>query len=307
MDFSCKYFGFTYINDNLYNATCIIIAICILVLLIPTFTINLAIIVVFIKKTVLHTPAFFIIVNMAVADLLASCTSYLMLPIALTYMLLGRDPCSFVIVSNPLAYIFCFTSFLSIVLQSVERYLAIFYPFWYHDRLTNRMVVYAIIACWVMASGFTSILLITKDYQLFSAVTGTCMLVLFLGTLVIYFRIFKEVRRIEKQPVLQSVADASNDANVTLESKVAKATVIILSTFVLCFAPGVGLTFITAVIGGTTYLTDVLLYWVWLLALLNSFFNPLVICRQLSALRKPVTDMIFFWKFNRRISPQGTS
>ena len=73
------------------------------------------------------------------------------------------------------------------------------------------------------------------------------------------------------------------------------------------FTPGVGLTFINAVIGKTTYLTDVLLYWFWLLVLLSSFCNPLVICRQLSTLRKPVTEMLFFWKVKRQISPQGAS
>ena len=132
--FQLQSMGMTYINDDVYKATCITVAILILVLMMPTFTINLATIIVFVKKTVLHTPAFFIIANMAAADFLTSCTTYLMLPIVLAYMLLGRDPCSFVTVGNPLGYAFCLISFLSIVLQSVERYLAIFYPFWYHDR-----------------------------------------------------------------------------------------------------------------------------------------------------------------------------
>ena len=147
----------------------------------------------------------------------------------------------------------------------------------------------------------------TKSNQVFSAVLGPMALIPFVGTIIIYMRIFKEVKRIEKQSTNQDIPYESNSRAFKKESKVTKATAIILITFVTCFAPVILITFCNSIINTTSYFSGVALYWCWFLGLLNSFFNPLVVCRQPTILRRPVANIVFWWKAKRQIYPPRIS
>ena len=304
MNLSCEYMGYTYANNLLYNASFLLFAVLPCLLAVPTFAMNLAIIIVIVKKQVFHTPPFVLIANMALSDFLSSCTSYICYSITCVYFLLGRDPCAVAVIGTPFAYVFCCTSFNCIVLQSVERYLAIFYPFWYREKLTTRIVLYLNCLIWAVSICLIGILMISKNNQLFDGIIGISTLLLSLATVIIYALILKEVKRMENMSICKDVATSSKDGKFQSESKVSKATAIILVAFVTCFGPLILLNFSTTVMGRTTYSADVALYWCWFLALVNSFLNPLVICRQLTVLRRPVTNILCFWKQKRRITPQ---
>ena len=303
MNLSCTHLGLTYINDNAYNVSLLITAVLTSLLTIPTFTINLAIITVVIKKQIFHTPPFMIIANMAVSDLLCSCTTFILFPIHSVYIMSGHDPCIIANIGVSFGYLFCATSFTSILLQSIERYLAIFYPFWYHEKLTVRKLLLLDLISWLPSSFFVTLLMLTTNRQLFNGIFGAITLVLFIGTIAVYIRIYGEVKRIEKLTASQVVVSESNDKHLKTESKVTKATAIILFTFAMCFAPNILLSLSTSIIGKATYFTDLALYWIFFLTLSNSFLNPLVVCRQLTTLRRSVTDFLCFWKRPSQISP----
>lgn len=241
---------------------------------------------------------------MALSDFMCGCTAYPCWAVISANFLLDGDPCATAIITTPLGYVFAVTSFISIVLQSAERYVAIFYPFWYREKLTSCIVLLLNGMVWVISCSFIIILLVTKNSRLFNGILGASTLILFIVTVVIYLRILKEVRRIEKHSVI--AVSVSSDVKFKSESKVTKVTAMILCTFGICFGPMVILSSCMAIIDKSIYSIDITLYWFWALALLNSFFNPVVICRQLSALRKSVAKLICFWKNTNQIMPHGT-
>lgn len=307
MNLSCEYMGYTYANDRIYNTSFLLLAMLPCLLLTPTFAVNLAMIIVIVKKQVFHSPPFVLIANMALSDFLSSCTSFICYSITCVYFLSGRDPCAVAVIGTPLAYIFCCTSFFCIVLQSVERYLAIFYPFWYLEKLTTSIVLYLNCLVWAISISLVGVLMISKNNQLFNGIVGIVALPSLVATIIIYALIFKEVKRIENMSICKDVVTSPNDGKFQSESKVSKATAIILVVFVTCFGPLILLNFSTTVMGRTTYSAHVALYWCWFLALVNSFLNPFVICRQLTVLRRPVTNILCFWKQTRTITPQRVS
>lgn len=307
MNLSCNYLGYTYFDDHVYNTSLLLLTVLACLLTIPAFVMNLAIIIAVTKKRIFHTPSFFIIANMAISDTLSSCTAIPCLATKCIYLFLQYDPCPIAMVSTPLGYIFGLTSFSSIVLQSGERYLAIFYPFWYREKLTNKAILIAIACTWVIPSFFVITLMATKDNQLFNGILGTSMLIFCIGTILMYVFIFKEVKRLEKQSEIQNVATSSDARKFKVESKVTTATAIILVTFGTCFAPVTLLSFFNGIVGKATYFTGVIMYWCWFFGLLNSLLNPLVVCRQLTVLRRSVLVILCFWKYARQISPQRIS
>eukprot|EP00112_Aurelia_sp_Birch-Aquarium-sp1_P022859 Seg6591.1 transcript_id=Seg6591.1/GoldUCD/mRNA.D3Y31 product="Trace amine-associated receptor 1" protein_id=Seg6591.1/GoldUCD/D3Y31 len=307
MNLTCHFMGYSYVNDSIYKASLIILSIILSILTFPTVIINLAIVVVVVKRRVFHGPAYLIISNMALSDFLCGCTAYPCWAVISTNFILDGDPCSVAMVSTPMGYIFCATLFMSIVLQSAERYIAIFYPFWYREKMTIWVVLFLCVVTWAVSFSFVAVLVISRDNQIFSGIFGTSALVMSVGTIVSYGKIFKEVKRIEKQIACQGVVMSADDIKFKSESKVSKATVIILFTFLTCFAPGSVLTFCNSIAGETTYIADVLIYWFWVLALLNSFLNLLVICRQLSVFRRSLVNFLCFWKSMDQIVPHRIS
>ena len=128
------------------------------------------------------------------------------------------------------------------------------------------------------------------------------------GSLIIlYIFIFKEVKRLEKQSEMQGVVTSTHAKKFKVESKVTTATAIILVTFGTCFAPVILLTFFNSIVGRATYSTGVIMYWCWFFGLLNSLLNPLVVCRQLTVLRRSVSVILCFWKYASQISPLRVS
>ena len=220
------------------------------------------------------------------------CTTFICYAIVNIQFVLGHDPCSVAYVGTLLGYVLGLSSYNTITIQTVERYIAVFIPFWYHEKLTTRNIFIANISTWIPSIILVTIWLVTKNNEVFYGILGPVSLVCFCVTVFGYARIFREVKRIEKDMKSQQVFCSEEQRRINSESKVAKATSIILVAVVTCYTPLLFLEFYIAFIGKQTTAVTVALYWGWFLALTSSFINPLIACRQLSVLKRNVLALL---------------
>ena len=293
-DLSCAFFGYIYYESPIFKATLITIAILLLIASLPTFLLNMCIIISIIRRSQLHTPSFIVIINMAISDCLAGCTVYIFFAITCIRLVSGYDPCPVAYVGTPLSYILVVTSFYTITLQTIERYLAIFFPYWYHEKVTIKRIIMAMSIPWLSSIAVVTFWLITRNNSIYHGTVGSLSLTLYFATMICYIRMFKEVRRIEREMMTHQTASYEDRKKIKSESKVAKATLIILVAVVICYSPGLFLHFYVAVSGKKKTSFSIANYWAWLLAMLNSFVNPLIACRQLTVLRRPVIGLLLF-------------
>ena len=287
-ELSCAFMGYIYDESPTYKATLITIASFMLVLSLPTFFINTCIMIAIFWKSELHTPSFAVILNLAISDCLAGCSAYIFYATTSIRFASGYDACPVAYIGTPWSHILAITSFNTIALQTIERYIAIFFPYWYHEKVSMRRIIVACLSTWLSSIALVTIWLITKDNRIFYGILGFLSITLFVVTVTAYFRIFREVRRIEKEMMTHQTASYEDRKKIKSESKVAKATVIILVVVITCYSPALFFDFYFAFIGKKTKSASIGLYWAWLLALSNSFVSPLIACRQLTMLRKPV-------------------
>ena len=299
---SCAFMGYTHNDGAVFQFTYYIVATLLLALSLPTVLVNIAIVTAIIFKRELRTPAYLVIANLAISDCLAGCFVYPCYSVVCIQLALGNNPCPVAFVGTPLGYIFGLTSYNTIALQTVERYLAVFFPYWYHEKLTTKVIVIANVSTWLLSLSIVTLWLITKDNQIFNGILGPLSAVAFCVTVVSYVRIFREVRKIEKQIKEQQVGCSAEQRKIKSESKVAKATAIILLAVVVCYSPLLIFEFVIAFVNIKSSAASVSLYWWWFLAIGNSSINPYIACRQLSALRRSVKNM-FRWLpiFGRKI------
>jgi len=285
--------GYTY-DDSIpaYNITLVSIAILMLVLSLPTFFLNTCIILAILRRSELHTPSFAIIFNLAISDCLTGCSSYIFYATSCIRFVLGYDACVVANIGTPWSYIVGITSFNTICLQTAERYIAIFYPYWYHEKLTVKRAILANLVTWTSSIAMVTYWILTENNEVYHGTVGFLSLLLFTMTILCYIFIFKEVRKIEREMMKNQTASREDRKKIKSESKVAKATAIILIAFVVCYTPILFIHFYVALIGTKTASLSIALYWGWFLSLLNSFVNPFIAFRQLTVLRRPVIAML---------------
>lgn len=251
----------------------------------------------------LHTPTNFLLLSLAVSDFLIS---FLML-----FQMILLDGCWFLgdIVCG-LYYFMDYTitsaSIGTMVLISVDRYVAICDPLRYRTTMTQKRLQISITLCWTCSAIFQGIRFKDSFKNTSSAKTcfGQCTVVLsfaagmadmvlsFLGpvsvVVVLYIRVFSVV-------VSQSRAIASQVASVTLhcslkvstlksEMRAATTLGLVVVAFLICVCPYFChiLAGQSASVGTSSTFVIVILFY------MNSFINPLIYATFYSWFRKSV-------------------
>ena len=87
-------------------------------------------------------------------------------------------------------------SFFTLLFISIERYFAVFHPFWYKESVTKTRIFCAIVTTWVICGALVIILNFMPSIpHSVRTVVMTCLfLPSILSTVVIYLKIFREIR-----------------------------------------------------------------------------------------------------------------
>ncbi|XDV41293.1 hypothetical protein PO909_010184 [Leuciscus waleckii] len=228
----------------------------------------------------LHTPTNYLIVSMAVADLLLG--SFVMPPSMVrsleTCWYFGDFFCKF---HSGTDFTLCNASVLHLTFISIDRYYAVCQPLQYHRRITTRVSIAMILFSWCF-SAFIGFGIIFSELK----IEGGCLALhgreigvtysivfYFLPMFIIvsiYSRIFviaqKHVRVINNYPSSSSVSKKDLKATKTLA--------IVIGVFMSCWTPYFMCNIIDPVVNHTipALLYEVLM-WV---AYLNAVFNPLI-------------------------------
>ena len=153
---------------------------------------------------------------------------------------------------------------------TVDRVIAIRFPFKYVNVMTTRNTLAGIVVVWLVALTFGA--LYARDF-ISTIYVSTYNLLMLFTTLIMYIYIFvaakRQENRVQNMPVGPGV--------VAAEKKVAKTILIVVGTYTLCWAP---LFLFPAFVNA---LRNPLLFrkgfvWIQILLAINSAVNPYIYC-----------------------------
>ncbi|KAG7502861.1 trace amine-associated receptor 13c-like, partial [Solea senegalensis] len=259
-----------------------------------TVILNLLVIISISHFKQLHTTTNLLLLSLAVADFLVG---LLQMPL----LLLHNQGCWFLgdimcVVHYFLAALVISVSLGSMVLISVDRYIAICNPMFYTTRVTLTRVTLCVCLCWICSSvqSIISVLylrvFVTPD--IYNTCYGSCVVVVgfveglvamiatFLGPIlvisVLYLRVFvvavSQARAMRSHVAVVTVERSQTVKAMKSEIKAARTLGIVIIVFLLCSCPY----YCFAAAAETTSLgasSSVIMLW---LVYLNSTFNPVI-------------------------------
>uniref|UniRef100_I3KYE7 Trace amine-associated receptor 13c-like n=2 Tax=Oreochromis TaxID=8139 RepID=I3KYE7_ORENI len=218
-----------------------------------TVVLNLLVVVSISHFRQLHTSTNTLLLSLAASDLLVG---LLVMPIEGLYYietcwLLGRLMCA---LSPYLSYCLISVSLGSMVLISVDRYIAICDPLLYSSKITVNRVKLSVCVCWVCSLLYNGCILMEhlRWPKRFSSCHGECVVFIsytsgtidlflsFVGPcalmFVLYMRVFvvavSQVRIIRSQVAVRAAPAAKKS-----EMKAARTLGIVIAVFLMCFCP----------------------------------------------------------------------
>ena len=189
--------------------------------------------------------------------------------------------------------LFSAPTFFGIMALSVDRFLAIHLHLRYHELVTPKRAVAAVISIWALSASFSlARLWIPKNvfFVLFIVIVLFCLLT----TTLLYCKIYIAVRHHREQiEALQVQQGTQNDemVNPARLRKSAVGTFYVYLVFLVCYLPQ---TFrhIAVVVSGSSLVTKALTYYCWTLVFLNSSLNPVIYCWKMKHIRRAAMDIL---------------
>ncbi|XP_070771067.1 trace amine-associated receptor 13c-like [Enoplosus armatus] len=256
-----------------------------------TATLNLLVIISISHYKQLHTPTNLLLLSLAVSDFLVGLLMFFQIVLIDGCWFLGDLTCTLYHVFD---YIITSASIGTMVLISVDRYVAICDPLHYSTKVTQTRVRICVCLCWMCSALCHSLLLKDNLEQpgRYTSCTGECVVVIdyiagladlllsFIGPvtviIVLYMRVFVVA-------VSQARAMRSHITAVTLqcsvkvtakksEMKAARTLGVVIAVFLICVCPYFGV----ALTGQDTLLNASSAAFVICLFYFNSCLNPVI-------------------------------
>ncbi|XP_029968308.1 trace amine-associated receptor 8a-like [Salarias fasciatus] len=256
-----------------------------------TVVLNLLVIISISHFKKLHTPTNLLLLSLAVSDFLVGLLMFFQIMLIDGCWLFGDLMCSLYFL---LDYVITCSSIGTMVLISVDRYVAVCDPLQYPSRVTEGRVKVCVSLCWLLSAAFQCLLLRDSLRRPggFSSCSGECVVVVgyvdgvvdvlvsFIGPVavivVLYLRVLavavSQARAVRSHVAAVASQDSARFPAKKSEIKAFKSVSVIILVFLVCICPY----FCVTLSGGDSVLSASSVAFVMCLFYLNSCLNPVI-------------------------------
>uniref|UniRef100_A0A8C5H775 G-protein coupled receptors family 1 profile domain-containing protein n=1 Tax=Gouania willdenowi TaxID=441366 RepID=A0A8C5H775_GOUWI len=256
----------------------------------------------------LHTPTNLLLLSLAISDFFVGILMIFQISLIDGCWLFGALLC---IVYYYLDYIFTSASIGTMVLLSVDRYVAVCEPLQYPTKVTANRVKVCVSLCWIISVLYQSFLFKDNLEQpgQYSTCLGECVVVVsyvgsivdvilsFIGPVIVIvlmsLRVFvvalSHAHSMRSHVASVRPAHESQFTTKKSELKAFSTISVVIVVFLLCISPY----FCVSMTGADSFLNASALSFVICLFYLNSFFNPLIYALVCSWFLRAAVQLVF--------------
>ena len=161
----------TYVATSIVNGLCSVIAV----------TCNLVVILVIVRNSLLHTPSYVLLCNLAVSDLgVGPAVQPVYIALIIAQLKEEADlSCKFGATYLLISVCLGFVSFFTVTAISVDRFLAVYLAIKYRSTVTVKKAKFAVVSIWLITITVMIIFLVNRTvyYTIAMIVMNSCLLV----------------------------------------------------------------------------------------------------------------------------------
>jgi len=268
---------------------------------IPTVILNAVVMVAIFKTPGLHTPSNFILFNTAISDL---CNGLLSSPLfSANYLAIFIDQkhnCALFIIMMASIHFFSLLSFWLILLVGIDRHIAIFKPYFYHEKVVAKIEVYIyiVIVLYLVNGAIMAISFYCAAFNVILAFEGASLFIIVLYSSFTHVKIYFKVRNVNWKIHIESNRQSDsfeetvkNKSLKRHETRIALLTFFMLASIVICYIPFAVVVF-SWWAGEHGLWQTILNMWGFTFILFKSLLNPLIYCYSLTSIRKAIKGIL---------------
>jgi len=226
----------------------------------------------------LQTPYYLILLSLAITDFTAGLIAQPLHVARITLLVAkhGYSSCALDISTVAIGYSLIAVSFFTVSYVTLERYLAIFYPFYHERRCTRQSSKKWLAVVWMigLAYGAVGCLPYSRTRVIFVGMVSVIGTVFLIWNCFAYSRIFHISRKIQLR-VRQEQQRFATDEKIVKEAKAARTTFVVVASLVAFYVPAF---LTTAMRDKLPVFPKFINIWAYTFMLINSTANPVIYC-----------------------------
>ena len=292
----CQYVNPYFDNSRSFRINILIVGIIDMLASIPTICLNALVLLVFIRKRKLRKGGNKLLFSLSITDLLSGIfiQPFLYISIFISYSQgTAQIPCILLILAGILGYAVACVSLLMVSFISLERFIAIFYPYKHINIMTPRMLTLTCIGIWIGSTIIVTSLIFRNMFFEFFLTNAIIITFTYVWNTFVYVRITRKVQAVRKEikQMHSRFQDPNPDAS---RSKATQIAASIMVALLICYFPQVVLSLVNLFNHNTTFVNVYLDHWAMTFALFSSGLNPIFYCYYNSEIRNEVLSLLYF-------------
>ena len=249
----------------------------------------------------LRTPFMYVLVNLAISDLLAGTVSLPTTIVSLILEVLEREDATLADVARLSYFISATASILNLTLLFLDRYFAVWSPVKYRKYSTFENCLLVSCITWVASISIPMIYLKIGYISYLAIFADTSVIIALVILVFTYFRIHKVLKRSTRRPSnrnsgavtdVSSTARKDDNKRQKRERIVTRVFLTILALFTASYIPGIVIIYVlNYCLQCNCLLRHTLRDVQYILAVTNAAVNPFVCTIQLSPFRKALSSI----------------
>ena len=290
----CNYLQYMFRFDGYYMYSFLLVLMLNIALsLLTSFTDIIIIHVIFKNNRVLNTPSISLYVYTTFADLFLSIIG---LPLWISYQIhtyYRKAICILYEILTFITHYFAIVSFFLVLLLSADRYIVIFKPFFYEEKIkpSNRIYRHTTTVIFLLVFLVVSVTKLLESHIMLNIFEALNAIIILFIDCFIYIIIYCKARQINDMHK-KRMGKKYSSISPKYEKKLVKSTLLIVLSLYLCYTPHV----IKLILDFTNILNGDAVYtigsWSFLLIAPKSLLNPLLYCYSLKVVCSKVFESL---------------
>lgn len=201
--------------------------------------------------------------------------------------------CTAMVLYTFTTFLFTGLSVITIILITLERYLAIFHPFKYRDHVTKRRIAITISIVWILWTAFITLARLSPGASagMYSAVAAALLVPCIFLTFFVYCKVYVLTRRVRLS--IGHESSGPRNAEDIQETKSSRTVAYLAGAVVLCFVPTLSIAAIYQTrIVNQNYFYHLLYPLTDTAVLLTPIFDPMIYVLRSSNVRSSLREMV---------------